>query len=60
MTDDLTKKAKRRIKRFVKTQKPVARVRTTETENVFLYIVKHGYEFIYFKMDSIGRLRRVS
>ena len=51
-------KEKRRIKRFVRTGKAQARVRQRGA-NVFEYIVKHGTKLLVFKMDKLGRLRKV-
>jgi hypothetical protein len=52
-------KAKRRIKRFIKTGKPVARVRKID-ENTFEYKVKHHVQSLIFKTDKLGRLRQIN
>lgn len=52
----LVEKAKRRVKRFVKTGENQARVFKTQKENVFGYTVKHHSKIIYFRMDKLGRL----
>lgn len=56
---DLISKAKRRIKRFIKTGEKQHRVTKNAThENVYNYRV-HGDEFIHFRADKRGYLRQV-
>lgn len=58
MVNENITKAKRRIKRFIKTGKPVARVRKVDT-NVYEYNLKHHLASLYFKSDILGRLRQI-
>jgi GTP-binding protein EngB required for normal cell division len=51
-------KEKRRIKRFVRTGNAQARVRQRDA-SVFAYLSKHGTKTLVFKMDKLGRLRKV-
>ena len=59
MAAEVVVKARRRIKRFIKTGEPQARVHVLagEKENVYEYKVKHHVKSIFFKADKIGRLR---
>lgn len=52
-------KAKRRIKRFIKLNKPVARVRQIG-ENVFEYKVRHHVTSLFFRRDKLNRLRIIN
>ena len=56
MTD---KKARRRIKRFIKTGEPQARVHRTGDDDIFEYKVKHHQLSWLYKRDRIGRLRLI-
>jgi hypothetical protein len=58
VTDETIAKAKRRIKRFVKTGEKQARVRPV-SENRFAYHAKHHHTILLFKRDILGRLRLV-
>lgn len=51
-------KAKRRIKRFVKTGKHQARVHPVD-DKTYEYKEKHGLTSIFFRRNKIGRLRKV-
>ena len=56
----LVDKAKRRIKRHIATGEHVARVReSSDTPNLFEYRTKHKIRSLWFKKDSLGRLRLV-
>lgn len=55
----IEEKAKRRIRRFVKTGKPQARVRQV-SEKLFEYKEKHHVTSLFFKRDIIGRLRKTT
>lgn len=54
----IEQKARRRIKRFIATDEHQARVQQLD-ENTFEYKVKHYVESLFFRLDSIGRLRRL-
>ena len=54
-------KAKRRIKRFVKTGESQARVRKTPNDTVFFYVLDHtNNEGIYFRKDKVNRLYKIT
>ena len=55
----LLAKARRRIKRFIKTGEPQARVRQWNDENVYEFKVRHHVRSLFFKKDKLGRLRQV-
>jgi hypothetical protein len=57
--DELVAKARRRIKRFIKTGEKQARVLQI-SDNVFEYRVVHHVHSLFFKRDKIGRLRQVT
>lgn len=59
MVSTIEKRAKRRIKRFIKTGKPQARVRHVEGK-LYEYKVKHHITSLFYKADVLGRLRRVN
>lgn len=59
MLDLVEKKAKRRIKRFIATGEPQARVRQL-TDKLFEYKEVHHRKSLFFKRDSLNRLRRVN
>jgi len=50
-------KAKRRIKRFIKSGKKQARVYTTAEPNVYEYKDRHHVTHLFFKADKLARLR---
>lgn len=52
----ITDKARRRIKRQIATGEKQARVHQLD-DRTFEYRVKHYVESLFFKLDSIGRLR---
>lgn len=54
--NELIKKARRRIKRFIKSGEKVARVQQLEN-GMFSYTVKHKQQYVQFKLDKLGRLR---
>ena len=54
----IEKKAKRRIKRFIKTGKPQARVHQID-DRTFEYKVKHHSLSLMFRKDKLNRLRLV-
>jgi hypothetical protein len=54
MKNALLEKARRRIKRLIKTGKKQARVSTKDGH--FLYTAQHHSNILGFKLDSIGRL----
>lgn len=53
----LMKKARRRIKRFIETGNPQARVK--QVDDTFAYSVKHKKNVLTFKLDKANRLRLV-
>lgn len=53
-------KARRRIRRFIRTGKHQARVYATDNPKVFEYKVKHHVKSIFFKKGRFGRLRVVN
>jgi hypothetical protein len=55
----IEKKAKRRIRRFIKTGKHQARVHQVN-ENTYEYKEKHHAKSLFFKRDKIGRLRETT
>ena len=56
---ELEKKARRRIRRFIETGEPQARVHQLG-EKLYEYKVKHHIESIFFKRDVLGRLRKAT
>lgn len=56
---EIEKKARRRIRRFIETGDHQPRTYQID-EKTFEYKVRHHYESIFFKLDSIGRLRKTT
>jgi hypothetical protein len=57
--EDIEKKARRRIRRFIETGEHQPRVYQID-EKLFEYRVRHHSKSLIFKQDSIGRLRNIT
>lgn len=53
----LKDKARRRIKKFIATGEHQPRVHATDDPTIFEYRAKHHVCSLFFKRDSIGRIR---
>jgi hypothetical protein len=57
--DAIVEKARRRIKRFIKTGEHQARVHQVD-DKTYEYKEKHHVRSLFFKRDILGRLRKIT